>query len=147
MTRNDADAIVHLLMTEWVNNADRELKPLWKKVSPFIWKGTDNHYKCTLNWQEWDLSIVTFDIPLSIKDLDINSVPNSQHIVLIEGPLTEDGNPIIVHTQVAQTRYPGHKVLPMSAPEICDAFLAGEWTPWWTCRCCHIRKQRKIKPQ
>lgn len=146
MTRNDADAIVHLLMTEWVSNADAELKPRWQNVSPFIWKNNDNIYKCTLNWNAWDLSIVTFDIPTAIGGLNANTVPNSQHIVLVEGPLTEDGNPIIVHSQVAQTRYPGHKAVAISAPEVCDSFLAGEWTPWWTCRCCHMRKQMKIKP-
>ena len=146
MTRNDADAIVHLLMTEWVNNADDELKPRWQNVSPFIWKNNDNIYKCTLNWNEWDLSIVTFDIPNTLTGLNVNAVPNSQHIVLIEGPLSEDGNPIIVHSQVALTKYSGHNAVPISAPEVCDAFLAGEWTPWWTCRCCHMRKQMKIKP-
>jgi hypothetical protein len=146
MTRNDADAIVHLLMNEWVNNADDELKPLWQNVSPFIWKNNADVYKCTLNWNEWDLSIVTFDIPPTFKGLNANAVPNSQHIVLVEGPLTDDGNPIIVHSQIASTKYPGHKTVLISAPEVCDSFLAGEWTPWWTCRCCHMRKQRKIKP-
>jgi hypothetical protein len=147
MTRSDADAVVHLLMSEWSKNAEPDLQPKWNKVAPFIWKSPNEVYKCTLNWLEWDLSIVTFDVPKSIKGLDVNRVPNSQHIVLVEDLLTEDGNPIIVHAQVAQTKYPEQKHVPLSAPEICDSFLAGEWTPWWTCRCCHMRKQLRIKPQ
>jgi hypothetical protein len=147
MNRTDADAVVHLLMNAWRGNADSDLTAKWRKVTPFLWKGDNDKYKCTLNWTQWDLSIVTFDVPETIKGLNINSIMNSQHIVLVEGVLHEDGNPVIAHAQVAASRYPGHNTLVMSVPELCDSFLVGEWTPWWTCRCCHMRKQMRIKPE
>ena len=149
MTRNDADAIVHLLMSEWTRNAEPELSGLWEKVVPFIWSNPNNPelFKCTLNWAEWDLSVVTFDVPTSLPGISSHNLPNSQHIVLVEGELNEHALPIIVHRQVAESKYPGRKTVDMPVAELVDSFLAGEWTPWWTCRCCHQRKQMKIKPR
>jgi hypothetical protein len=149
VTRNDADAIVHLLMNEWVKNADPELQDRWKKVSPFLWTQRDdsNRFKCTLNWKEWDLSVVTFDVPQSLSGINAQTLINSQHIVLVEEELTEHAGPVIVHLQVADAKYPGRKTTLLPVAELVDSFLAGEWTPWWTCRCCHMRKQMKITPQ
>jgi len=148
MKRNDADAIVHLLMNEWAAAAEPELQQRWQKVSPFIWTHRDDNssFKCTLNWPEWDLSIVTFDVPESLSGVNPQSLINSQHIVLVEGELTEQAGPVIVHAQVAHTKYPGRNLIVMPAAELVDSFLAGEWTPWWTCRCCHQRKQMKVLP-
>jgi hypothetical protein len=147
LNRVDADAVVHLLLSEWVKNADPELQDKWRKITPFTWKVDEGVFKCTLNWTQWDLSIVTFDVPETIKGIDVNAILNSQHILLVEGLLHENGNPIIVHAQVAQTKYPGQPTVTMPVVELCDSFLAGEWTPWWTCRCCHMRKQMRIKPE
>lgn len=148
MTRNDADAIVHLLMKEWAFAADDDVRDRWAKVTPFIWvtQGNDASYKCTLNWPDWDLSIVTFDVPETLSTINAQRIINSQHIVLIHDELTEHGNPIICHAQVAADKYPGRNTMKMPVAELVDSFLAGEWTPWWTCRCCHMRKQMKVKP-
>lgn len=149
MTRNDADAIVHILMNEWKVNADPALAPLWDKVTPFLWQSQniEGAFKCTLNWPEWDLSVVTFDVPSSLSGVNPQSVVNSQHIVLVEDVLTTQEDPVIVHAQIAVDKYPDHKTVVMPVAELVDSFLANEWTPWWTCRCCHQRKQRKIKPE
>lgn len=142
----EAKNIVDELMNAWSTESDPKIQGLWKVVVPHVWRHVEQGWKCTLSWPAWDLSIITFAIPMDGYN-DPNEIVNSQGILYDFDPEQQDL--VVTHSPAMRKKIdcnlPGYYEL-VPVADIVDAFLLGEWTPWWHCRTCHQRINGKIKP-
>jgi len=143
---SEAKNIVEELMTTWAAESDLKIQGLWKVVTPHVWRHAEQGWKCTLSWPAWDLSIITFAIPMDGYD-DANAVVNSQGILY---DLNAEQNELVITHSPAMRKKVACDLpwyyQPVPVADIVDAFLLGEWTPWWHCRACHHRITGKTKP-
>lgn len=129
--------IAHKMHCQWCADAPKELRELWYKTHLAFWT-KQGIAMATVRWAPFDLDIVTFEIPEALPEVsDINEWPSQQPLMLGD---TEKGEPPIV---TDKQRPDGTRA---SVSEVVDAFLEGQWTPYWHCASCRKRFNGNLKP-
>lgn len=122
--------IAHKMFCHWTSNADTALREKWYKCHLSFWcKGAVS--MASIRWPAFDLDIVSFKIPDELPgDEEIDAWTSQQKLML---GAVETGEPAIMSEKQAPTGTLAN------IPEVVDAFLEGQWTPYWHCATCRKR--------